>query len=342
MSSDNPKGKVIVIVGGQFGDEGKGKITSYLAETYNIEAIARAGTGPNAGHTVVHQGQTYKLRLIPSGFFSEQSRIYIGAGVLVNEQVLLQEIETTGVKDRFFIDRHTGVITPEHIDTEKENNHLMGKIGSTGSGCGIANIDRIKRILRLAKDYESLKPYIADVSEELNDIIDAGGTVLVEGSQATFLSLYHGTYPYVTSKDVTASAALSDLGIGPTKATEVIVVFKSYVTRVGTGHLEGELSEEEVVKRGWQEYGTVTGRLRRAAPFNHELARKAVRINGATAIALTKLDILFPVLKGATTIEAYEAVPEAMKFVQEIEDSTKIPVKYLSTGPEAEALIVLS
>lgn len=339
-TSSSKKGRVFIVIGGFYGDEGKGKITSYLTAKERIDAVVRAGTGPNAGHTVVHNGITYKLRLIPSGFFGENTKVFIGSGVLINEEIILKEIETCGVDGRVFIDRHTGVITPDHIASEKDSEHLMQTIGSTGSGCGTANIDRIKRKLKLAQDYESLQKYITDVSEDLNDILDNGGNVLVEGSQATFLSLYHGTYPYVTSKDVTASAALSDIGIGPTRATDVIIVFKAFVTRVGTGYLEGELDPDEVVKRNWQEYGTVTGRLRRAAPFDFYLARKAVRINGATDIAITKMDVLFPQLTGATSMEELEKVPDAITFIQKIEEETGVPVTFISTGPEAEALII--
>ncbi|MCE7734818.1 MAG: adenylosuccinate synthetase [Candidatus Heimdallarchaeota archaeon] len=326
-----------VVVGGQYGDEGKGKITSYLANQ-GVDAVVRAGTGPNAGHTVVHEGVTYKLRIIPSGFVHKEAQLFIGAGMLITESILHDEIEKTGIKDRIFIDRNTGVITPDHIESEKANNYLMGTVGSTGSGCGTANVDRVNRKLKLARDYPSFKNYITDVSEAVNTILDNNGTVIVEGSQATFLSLYHGYYPYVTSKDVCASATLSDIGIGPTRCDEVIVVLKSYTTRVGEGELEGELSAEEIEKRGWQEFGTVTGRLRRAAPFNFELAKKAVRINGATEIALTKLDILYPNMKGKTNYNDLEE--EAKEFINKIEDYTGVPVKYISTGPGSTELII--
>src|SRR5437016_13463731 len=122
--------------------------------------------------------------------------------------------------------------------------------------------------------------------------------VMVEGTQGTFLSLYHGTYPYVTSKDVTASQACEDVGIGPTDVDDVIIIFKAYVTRVGEGPLEGQLDREEDLRRGWMEHGTVTGRERRAAPFDFKLAKRAVQLNGATKIALTTLDVLYPKAKG--------------------------------------------
>ena len=308
---------VFIVVGGFYGDEGKGKITSYLATNKNFKAIVRAGVGTNAGHTVVHEGQTYKLRTIPSGFMSGDSKLYIGAGTYIKQDILFDEISSTGVENRIFIDYNTGVITDEHIDREKASKHLTDKIGSTCSGSGQAGVDRVLRKLKVAKDYPSLNDFTTDVSAELNDIINNGGSVLVEGSQATFLSVYHGSYPYTTSKDVCASAMLSDVGLGPTKVKEVVLVFKSFVTRVGEGYLKNELTHEESKQRGWDEYGTVTGRPRRAAEFDYELAKKACEINGATQIAITKLDILFPSIKGKKN--KMDIPKEVMDFISQIE-----------------------
>ena len=330
---------VFIVVGGFYGDEGKGKITSYLATNKNFKAIVRAGVGTNAGHTVVHEGKTYKLRTIPSGFMSEDSKLYIGAGTYIKQDILFDEISSTGVENRIFIDYNTGVITDEHIDREKASKHLTDKIGSTCSGSGQAGVDRVLRKLKVAKDYQSLNDFTTDVSAELNDIINNGGSVLVEGSQATFLSVYHGSYPYTTSKDVCASAMLSDVGLGPTKVKEVVLVFKSFVTRVGEGYLKNELTYEESKLRGWDEYGTVTGRPRRAAEFDYELAKKACELNGATQIALTKLDVLFPSIKGKKNKTDIPKV--VMNFITQIEAYTKVKVKYLSTGPSSDELIEL-
>ena len=145
------------------------------------------------------------------------------------------------------------------------------------------------KILKMAKDFDSLSSIIVDVPQEINSALDAHQNVLVEGTQGTFLSLWHGTYPFVTSKDVTASGICADVGLGPTKVDEVIVVFKSYVTRVGTGPLANELSLEDAEKKNWSEFGTVTGRQRRAADFDFDLARRAIMLNGATQISITKL-----------------------------------------------------
>ncbi|NWG08929.1 MAG: adenylosuccinate synthetase [Nitrososphaerales archaeon] len=321
----------MVVVGGCFGDEGKGKIVSYLAMKDKPSATVRGGVGPNAGHTVVYEGRSYKLRMLPSAILSKQTRLMIGAGVLINPNVLLDEIKTFDVSSRILIDSQCSIIEDDHIERDK-GGHLRERIGTTGSGTGPANSDRVLRIAKVAKDITSLKSYVGDVSLEVNRLIDDGALVILEGTQGTFLSLYHGTYPYVTSKDVTASAICSDVGVGPKRVSDVLIVFKSYVTRVGEGFLPGELREEETIKRGWREIATVTGRVRRSAPFNFELAERAVMLNSATQIALTKLDILFPDARGMTRFG--DLPKDAKSFVKCIEDSLKLPVSIVGTGPE--------
>jgi adenylosuccinate synthase len=192
---------------------------------------------------------------------------------------------------------------------------------------------------KLAQQIPSLKPYIGDTVGEVQEALSENKKVMIEGTQGTFLSLYHGTYPYVTSKDTTASAACADVGVGPTQVDEVIVIFKAYVTRVGEGPLEGQLDRDEVARRGWTEFGTVTGRERRAAPFDFKLAKRAVRLNGATQIALTKLDVLFPSAKGARHLEDLDKPARA--FISEIEKQTGVPVTLIGTGPTEEELIDL-
>ncbi len=329
---------VIVVVGGFFGDEGKGGVVGYLSINDNPSICVRGGVGPNAGHTVVYNGQEYKLRQIPSGLINKECRLLIGPGVLVNPDVLLGEIDRYSVdRDRVGVDKNTGIIENIHIDRERQSTHLREKIGSTLTGCGEANVDRVKRRLRLAAELDLLKDFITDVPAEIWGAIDSRKTVIVEGTQGTFLSLFHGTYPYVTSKDVTAGSICSDVGIGPTDVDDVIVVFKSYVTRVGTGPLPNELTIEEIKERGWVEYGTVTGRPRRAAPFNFELAKRAVRLNGATQIALTKLDVLYP--KVAHVRDWSELTQEAKEFVLEIERTLGVPVTIIRTGPDVKDTI---
>ena len=194
-----------------------------------------------------------------------------------------------------------------------------------------ANADRAMRTLKMAKDFDSLSSLITDVPQEINSALDANQNVLVEGTQGTFLSLWHGTYPFVTSKDVTASGICADVGLGPTKVDEVIVVFKSYVTRVGTGPLDKELSLEDAEKKNWSEFGTVTGRQRRAADFDFDLARRAIMLNGATQISITKLDVLFTDCAGKTSYD--ELSDDAKSFIKNIENELHTPVTIIGTGP---------
>ena len=216
---------------------------------------------------------------------------------------------------------------------------MSKKVGSTKSGVGACNAERALRMVKLARQVQQLQPYTCDTVAEIHEALAKNQLVMVEGTQGTFLSLYHGTYPYVTSKDVTASQACADVGIGPTQVDDVVVIFKSYVTRVGEGPLDGQLERDEVMKRGWMEHGTVTGRERRAAPFDFKLAKRAVELNGATQIALTKLDVLYPNNKGVRTFG--ELSKEARQFVSKVEAETSVPVNLIGTGPMEEDMIDL-
>lgn len=322
----------LVTVGGFYGDEGKGKIISYLAKKDSPAIAVRGGVGPNAGHTFSFEGKEYKVRMLPSAGLSPATRLLIGAGVLVNPQILLEEIAMFQADDRTYLDAQCGIIEQTHIDRDKGEDHLKNKVGTTGTGTGPANADRALRTLKLAKDIPELSLYIEDVSNSVNYALENNENVLVEGTQGTFLSLFHGGYPYVTSKDVTASGICSDIGIGPKRVDEVLVVFKAYVTRVGGGPLQNEIGEEEAKKRGWLEFGSVTGRQRRSSPFDMDLAKKAIRLNSATQLAVTKLDILYPHSSG---VKEYAKLPaEARKFIENIEGETGLEVTLIGTGPE--------
>ena len=182
-----------------------------------------------------------------------------------------------------------------------------------------------------------MKNYLGNVSDIVNESIDKNHSVILEGTQGTFLSLYHGDYPFVTSKDVTASGICSDIGIGPKKVDDVMLVFKAYVTRVGSGPLENEITVDAARKLGWIEYGSVTGRQRRSSPFNMELAKKSVRINSATQIAVTKLDVVFPECKG---LKEFSKLPvEAKNFIEKTEDNLGVKVVLIGTGAEINEII---
>lgn len=325
-----------VVVGGFFGDEGKGKIISYLAIKDNPKIIVRGGAGPNAGHTIRDGDKTYKVRMLPSGFLNKTAKVMIGPGVVINPSVLLKEIQDFDASGRAFIDKHCGIIEESHLLRDSKG-EIKEKIGSTGSGTGPANADRAMRILKLAKDIDSLSSLIVDVPAEINSALSLNQNVLVEGTQGTFLSLWHGTYPFVTSKDVTASGICADVGLGPKKVDEIIVVFKAYVTRVGTGPLAKELSLDEAERKGWSEFGTVTGRQRRAADFDFDLARRAIMLNSATQISITKLDVLFPNCAGKTSFEELSA--DAQSFIKNIEEKLNTPVTIIGTGPNVNEII---
>jgi len=274
--------------------------------------------------------------MLPSGFLNKNAKVMIGPGVVINPAVLLKEIQDFDVSGRSFIDKHCGIIEESHLIRDSKG-ELKEKIGSTGSGTGPANADRAMRVLKLAKDIDSLSSLIVDVPAEINSALSLNQNVLVEGTQGTFLSLWHGTYPFVTSKDVTASGICADVGLGPKKVDEVIVVFKSYVTRVGTGPLAKELTLAEAESKGWSEFGTVTGRQRRAADFDFDLARRAIMLNSATQISITKLDVIFPDCTGKTSFE--ELSKDAQSFINNIEDKLNTPVTIIGTGPAINEII---
>jgi len=318
-------------VGGFFGDEGKGKITSYLSFTDKPSMCVRTGS-INAGHTVRFHDRLWRLRMIPSCFVNEFTKLMIAPGALLKVDLLFKEIEETGTQGRVWVDERAGIIEERHVEWERSDEYLMKSIGSTGQGVGAAMVDRVLRRLRLARDTPELASLLIDVPKEVNEELDRGGYVMVEGTQGTFLSLYHGTYPYVTSRDTTASGIASEVGVGPKRISDVILVLKSYVTRVGSGELPGELSPGEAEARGWVERGTVTGRLRRVAPFSLELARRAVLLNSPTQIAITRLDALFPEARGK---RRWMDLPvEARRWVEGISDELRVPVTILSTGED--------
>ena len=176
-----------VVVGGFFGDEGKGKIISYLALHDKPSIVVRGGAGPNAGHTIKDGDKTYKVRMLPSGFLNKDAKVMVGPGVVVNPDVLLKEVNDFGVEGRAFLDFNCGIIEKSHRDADSQG-RLKEKIGSTGSGTGPANADRAMRTLKLAKEIEQLKPYLIDVPLEVNSALDRNENVLIEGTQGTHLS----------------------------------------------------------------------------------------------------------------------------------------------------------
>jgi len=351
---------VSIVVGGHYGDEGKGKIVSYLAKKDDPAYIARAGVGPNAGHTVYLDGKKYGLRMITCGFSNPEAKLLIGPGVLVDIPRFLNELEMTDTADRVLLDSRCAIIEAEHKEDDLSANSK--KIGTTGSGCGPANAARVNRVIRLARDFPEVKKFMADVPQVVNDAIDAGEKVLIEGTQGFGLSLYYGNYPFVTSKDTSASTAAADVGIGPTRIEEVHVIYKAYMSRVGEDPFIKYLAEDEVnaspmwtrmleaaddagfegtvnekIASHLGEIGTVTGRPRKIGSFDFELARYSAKINGATNICITCLDKLFPECAGA---KSYDKLSEdALEHIRAIEEKIGVKAKLISTGPDVADIV---
>ena len=337
---------VTVVVGGQYGGEGKGKIVSYLSMRDEAHYVVRCG-GPNSGHTVNLSGKIYQLRLLPAGFVNNRTRLLLPAGALVNPRILLDEINLCEVEpSRVGVDFNVGIITEREISYETQL-RLRHNIGSTLSGTGAAVA---KRVLRdgsfiLAKDVVQLRPFLTNVSEEINVAIDAGKYIIVEGTQGFGLSLYHSEcYPYATSRDTTASAFLSEIGISPLRVEHIIMVTRTYPIRVGgnSGPLKDEVSWEQLRRlSGYPyeiaEYTTATKRLRRVALFDWDLVRRAAKVNRPTQIALHGLDYTDYRNKGVTTFD--DLTKSAKEFVEAVEQELNVKVTFVGTGPTNEELI---
>jgi len=326
-----------IIVGGFFGDEGKGKIVAHIAHKDKPVIISRGGVGPNAGHTVKVGETEYGVRMVPSGFVYPDAKLCIGSGVLVDPRVLKSEVERLHVKGRVFVDFRCGIITEDHIARDKGSTHLAKKIGSTGSGCGPANSDRVMRLSPQAKDVPELKEYLLDVPKAINDALKKDQTILLEGTQGFGISLYYGTYPFVTSKDTSASQIAADNGVGPTKIDDVVVVFKAYPTRVGEGPFSTEMTVEKSDAMGIQEFGTVTHRKRRIGGWDSNMARYSAMINGCTQAAITGIDRIDKACFGIT--EYGKLSKKAKDFLKQAEEDIGCPITLISTGPDISQII---
>lgn len=421
----------VVIVGTQWGDEGKGKIVDFLTEKAAV--VARYQGGNNAGHTVVINDEKYILHLIPSGILHKGKKCIIGNGVVIAPDALISEID--GLKERgidtggnLLISKNAHVIMPYHTAIERENENKKGnkKIGTTGRGIGPSYTDKVARhgirIMDLLtpnvfkeklsanlttinfllenfyktaplkadeiydeymKYAERLSRYIADTDVIINNKIDSGENVLFEGAQGTLLDIDHGTYPFVTSSNTIAGGACTGLGVGPTKINRVLGIVKAYTTRVGEGPFPTELKNEigESIRQKGGEFGATTGRPRRCGWLDMVILKYAIRINGLTGIALTKMDILdgmdklkicvgykhngrlyeeFPketeVLENCEPvyeevegwkestigIKGFDKLPaNAKKYIKKIEEMLKTEVQIISTGQKRDEIIVL-
>ena len=365
--------KVIVVVGAQWGDEGKGKIVDMLSE--EMDFVVRYQGGNNAGHTSWKDGVKTVLHLIPSGVLHPNTTCMIGNGVVIDPEVFLQEVNKLGVTpDRLWVSADAHVITPElKAEDIRRESEADTKIGTTGRGIGPTYEAKVARKGTKASEVEALLPCIRkDMKWVLNDAIRSGKSVLLEGAQGTMLDVDHGTYPYVTSSNTVAGGACTGAGIGPTVITDVIGIAKAYTTRVGNGpfptEIEGPL--QDVLREKGQEYGATTGRKRRCGWVDAHQLRYAAMINGFTELALLKLDVLSgfeTILVGdrltnhadvmdsevvyhsmpgwnedISACRTFEELPEnAQRYILYLEFSIGVRISYVGVGPSREQIIRL-
>ena len=405
---------VTVVVGAQWGDEGKAKVIDLLAAEHSH--VVRYQGGHNAGHTVVVGSERYALQLIPSGVLYPHIVPVIGNGVVVDLPTLFREIDTLqgrGVScEKLRVSSQAHLIFPWHqsLDALYEGQRGDAKIGTTLKGIGPAYADKARRVGLRAGDVldaagfraavleqcaahnhdivalggealdatavadqfaelgARLAPYVCDTVEMLHEALDRDDHLLLEGAQATFLDLDHGTYPFVTSSNPTAGGACVGTGIGPRYLTRIVGITKAYATRVGGGPFATELFDDngdKLVEIG-REFGTVTGRRRRTGWLDLPMLRKAVRINSLTELALTKLDVFdtFPEVKVCTDydsngapvyavlpgwltdisgVNTVEGLPQkARDFVALVEREVGVPIRIVGTGAERDSYVIWS
>lgn len=346
---ENERGFVDVVVGGQYGSEGKGQIADYLSREYDL--LVRVG-GPNAGHSVFLEEGAYIHHQLPSGTRKGHARLLIGPGAVLRVPKLLQEIAECNVEaGRLAIDENAFVISDKDIEEEKD---LVGLIGSTGQGVGAATSRRImkrgdKDAIRV-KDVPELKPYLAKAHEILRRSFSRGDRVLLEGTQGTALSLYHGDYPHVTSRDTTAMGCLSEAGIAPNRVRKVILVCRTYPIRVqspdkSTSGPLREITYEELSRRSGldekelrqKEMTSTTHKQRRIGEFEWDLLRRASLLNGPTDIALTFADYISKDNRNAMRFE--QLTKETINFVLEVERVAGASVSLITTGFNSRSVI---
>lgn len=332
---------VDVLVGGQWGSEGKGNLSYYIAPEYDL--LVRVGA-PNAGHKVCSaDGHVYTHRQLPSGTRATSAPLLLGAGAVIDIRILMREIAECSVPpERLAIAPNALVI--EDADIEHETS-LKSAIGSTGTGGGAASARRIGQRgapggVRMAKDAPELSAFVRDADRMLEEAQRRGGRVFIEGTQGTGLSILHGSYPHVTSRDTTVGTLLAEVGVSPQLLRRVIVAFRAYPIRVGgrSGPMGREITWHTVAQRSGlpaeelsqAELGSVSGNPRRVAEFSWAQLRRSARLNGATDLALTFADYIDARNRGARRFEQLSR--ETIEFVSEMETVAAARVSLISAG----------
>ena len=327
---------VTVVVGGQYGSEGKGKVAHFLAREMEASVAIRCG-GPNSGHTVIDpKGNPIIFQQLPTASILPDVICVLCAGTYIDLDILNREIEITGIDPkRLYIDPNAVIITPEIRELER-NSGLREAIGSTGSGTGEAVLSRIKRHRKIifAKDIPELDPYVELTSVFLRNQLNDEKRIIIEGTQGFGLSLLHSPYyPFVTSRDTTAAAFLAETGLSPIDVDDVVLTIRAFPIRVAgnSGPLVDEINWEKVTAEGEhsqsiEERTSVTNCVRRVARFNPEIVRMAIEVNRPSKIVLNHLDyICSPKVEGRDKL--------VRNFVFKVEASIKRGIEFLGFGP---------
>lgn len=341
------KGRLTVLVGGQYGSEGKGAVAAHIANQY--QAHVRVGS-PNAGHTIYWRGEKHVMQSIPCGWINPNATIVIGRGALLNMKQLMKELVHImqyypDFKNRLLIDSKAGVLDERFHEQEGGvNGEMHHRIGSTGEGVGPARIARLERDpqkFRLFEDVAAewgIEDCVAENTPEIvANIQDHGGNILIEGTQGSALSLLHSYWPYCTSIDTNAAGIISEVGIAPSRVTDVLLVIRTYPIRVAgnSGPMKNETTWEEISKKLGREVSektTVTKKVRRVAEFDDDLFRQSCLLNNPTEIALTFADYVDPCIYEESNAERVEASKPLWDFMKEHGLLGK--VKYIGTGPK--------
>lgn len=331
---------VTVVIGGQFGSEGKGKAAHFLARETKAKIAIRVG-GPNSGHTVIDpSGAPLILRQLPTAAILPDVVCVLGAGSYIKQDILLSEIERTRLTaDRLVIDPNAVVIT-EREEIQEQSGPLRRAIGSTLSGTGAAVHARISRgeEVRLAKSDERLREFVKPVTPFLRRSLDLNQRVIIEGTQGFGLSLLHSRYyPFVTSRDTSAAAFVSEAGLSPLDVDEVVMVLRAFPIRVGgnSGEIPEEIDWATVTEESGSaapiiEYTSVTKAVRRVARFHPDIVREAIMVNRPTHIILNHVDYI-----DASCCPVNSLTPKASRFVEQVEDLIGARIDYVGFGPSS-------
>lgn len=341
------RGKLAVLVGGQYGSEGKGAIARHVADQFDVHV--RVGS-PNAGHTFYWMNNKHVMQSIPCGWINPDATIVIGRGALLNMKQLMKELVHIlyyypNFLYRLKIDAKAGVLD-EHFHTEEGgvNGEMHRRIGSTGEGVGPARIARLQRdpakfrmFESVAEEYGLTQCMVDNTPKILAGLQDSGSNILIEGTQGSALSLLHSYWPYCTSIDTNAAGIISEVGIAPSRVTDVIMVCRTYPIRVAgnSGPMAKETNWADLSRqlgRDIEERTTVTKKIRRVAEWDDDLFRQSCVLNAPTSIALTFADYIDPFLYGCVE---KSLVLESVPLVKFIRDHAVPSVKYISTGPDS-------